>query len=226
MRALAELVDTVEPGITFVHDLLTDATRPVEILACDSADGERTLLALQVTTRSPMGALAYETGGILVDDGWIRVLGSPCARLPRGIAEWNRVSGEARLPGALLVGDDAVGGFFAVNHGGLRGPSGNVFYLSPDSLAWEDLGAGYSGWLSWLCSGDVDSFYESMRWPTWQDEVRQLPTNRAFSMYPFLFADGPPVAERSRRPVPVEELWGLHANEIPEQLTYPDRRND
>jgi len=36
------------------------------------------LVAVQVTTRSPMGAIIYETGGILVDHGWIRILGSGC----------------------------------------------------------------------------------------------------------------------------------------------------
>lgn len=185
---------------------LKTATRPAELLTCSAEDGGRSLLQLQVTTRSPMGALAYESGGLLVDDGWVRVLGSPSTPLPRGIADWNRLDAEHRLPGALLVGDDALGGFFAVNGGRLGNARGNVFYLSPDTLEWEDLGATYSQWLTWSLKGDLEQFYGDLRWPGWREDVRSLVGDRAFLVYPFLFTEGAPIAERSRRAVPIEEL--------------------
>ena len=37
---------------------------------------EFALYKTQVTTRSPMGAIIYETMNILIDNGWIRILGS------------------------------------------------------------------------------------------------------------------------------------------------------
>lgn len=218
-RTLVELVDTKEPGIDLVRQWFAEASNDVELLSCSREDGELTLLALQVTTRSPLGAVAYETGGLLIDHGWLRILGAGCPRLPRGLADWNGLdSGDRRLPGALLVGDDAVGGFFAVNGDGLPGPAGNVFYLAPDTLEWEDLELGYSAWLRWTLSGDLAGFYESFRWDGWRGEVSELSGDRAFSIIPFLFTEGPPVGERSRRPVPIEELWGLYAIELPRQL--------
>lgn len=48
---------------------LRNAKNPVEVLPVNGADRESALLALQVTTRSPMGAIVYETGGLLIDHG-------------------------------------------------------------------------------------------------------------------------------------------------------------
>jgi hypothetical protein len=76
------------------------------VLPADPKKGEQALLAIQVTTRSPMGAIAYGSGGLLVDHGWIRVLGGGHARLPRDIGSWNfpkNVDQPQRLPGAMLV---------------------------------------------------------------------------------------------------------------------------
>jgi len=218
VRDLDSLVDRADPAMDLVKRWLGESERPAELLDCAEGDGRRTLLTLQVTTHSPMGALAFESGGLLVDHGWVRVLGAGCDRLPRDLASWNGLGADPRLEGALLVGDDVIGGFFAVNGGRFATGRGNVFYLAPDSLRWQDLGAGYTQWLSWLLLGDVETFYEGMRWPGWPDEVAALDGDRAYSIYPFPFAKGPPIPERRRRAVPIEELWNLYAIDLPGQL--------
>lgn len=218
-RTLEELIDTAEPGIELVRQWLQSATNPVELLDVDAETGRRTLLALQVTSRSPMGALALASGGLLVDGGWVRVLGGGHARLPRTLATWNRLEQPPhRLPGALLVGDDALGGFFAVNDGGLPGEPGQVLYFGPDTLRWDVVAPSYTDWLLFLFTGDLERFYRGMRWRSWREELVGLAGDRAFSVYLPLWAAGPGVEERSRRPVPIEELWGLHIVDWPEQL--------
>lgn len=62
----------------------------IEILPKDSIQADSALFRTQVTTRSPMGAIIYETGGILVDNGWIRILGSGSEKLKRNFPEWNK----------------------------------------------------------------------------------------------------------------------------------------
>jgi hypothetical protein len=219
MRTLEQLIDRAEPGIVQVHEWIAKATNAVEVLPADRAAGERALLALQVTSRSPLGAIALETGGLLIDGGWIRVLGSGHERLPRAIDTWNGLGGAPRrLPGALLVGDDAVGGFFAWNGDGLPGERGHVLYLAPDTLRWESVAESYSAWLWNLLTMDTARFYEGSRWTTWRDDARTLPGDCGFSVQPFLWAAGPPVDDRSRRAVPIAELWGLHAVDLPRQL--------
>lgn len=223
-RTLEQLIGSDRPGITLVRSWIAGAKNPVEALGVERAAGERALLALQVTSRSPMGAIALETGGILIDHGWVRVLGGGHARLPRTIQDWNGVAAgrpARRLPGAIIVADDVVGGFFAINGGGIRGDPGHVFYFSPTALRWEDVAPSYSDWLTGMMGGDLARFYEGMRWSGWEQEVTALAGDQAFSFYPFLFAVGPEVGKRSRRPVPVEELWHLHVEDLPKQLGSP-----
>jgi len=212
MRHLSELITREDPAMPQIRTWLRDAQAAVEVLACTPADGARALVAAQVTTRSPLGALCHETGGILVDHGWLRILGAGCARLPRALMDWN--DGRVRLnrrgvPLVLLVADDVIGGFFAVNGGGLRGvDAGHVAYLAPDTLDWESLGMTYSEFLCWSWSGQLATFAADHRWPGWQEEVSALSGAQAFSIMPSLFAQGPPIAERDRRAVPIAEIWG------------------
>ncbi|MEM9191844.1 MAG: DUF2625 family protein, partial [Myxococcota bacterium] len=186
MKTLDELIDHAEPGLPVVCEWVAQARNDAVILPCDPAAGDRTLLDLQVTTRSPMGAIAHATGGLLVDAGWVRVLGAGCDRLPRSITGWNGMGGgaAAKLPHVLLVGDDAIGGFFAISGGGIDVPRGRVGYVSPDALFWEDTELGYSDWLGWLFQGDLATYYENVRWPAWRDDVRGLPGDQGVHIYP------------------------------------------
>ncbi|UUZ53344.1 DUF2625 domain-containing protein [Massilia sp. H-1] len=111
----------MEPAFPLIKQWASEAEVPVEVLH-PSAERADVLLRLQVTTRSTIGALAYETGGILVDDGWLRLLGSGNPKLERDIASWN----EGKTDGFLLFGDDVLGGFFAVNGGALGSDHGAV----------------------------------------------------------------------------------------------------
>lgn len=89
MRALGELIETNEPGWALIEEWLKEAKNGYEILPRDEDRAQSELLGLQVTTRSPMGALVYGCGGIVVDGGWLRVLGSGCECMKRGIYSFN-----------------------------------------------------------------------------------------------------------------------------------------
>ncbi|HUS66574.1 MAG TPA: DUF2625 family protein [Kofleriaceae bacterium] len=202
MRPLEELLDPV-PALPSVTEWAAASIRTVETLPVEAGAGAPNLLALQVSTRSALGAIAYGTGGILVDHGWLRILGAGSPRLPRSIARWNRLEAPPdrhRLPGALLVADDVAGGFYAVNGGGLAGPVGHVLYLAPDTGRWEELAMAHTDWIYWVFSGDVDKFYASLRWAGWEAEAEALAADRAIT-----------IASGSRASVSIEEAWELHA---------------
>lgn len=221
-RPLDQLVNNSDPGWPVVAEMIAKATNKVEVLPAEPARGEQALLAIQVSTRSPMGAIAYGSGGLFVDDGWIRLLGGGHPRLPRDIGTWNFPKGfdqPQRLAGAMLIADDVLGGFFAVNGGAFDGPLGNVFYLPPDSLQWEDLERGYRDFLEFLFVGDLAKFYDGQRWDGWPKELETLPGDRAYAIYPFLWSkEGGTINQRRRKDVPIEELWNLHAVDLPKQL--------
>ena len=219
-RSLKELIHLEDPAWLLVQEWIDAAVNQVEVLDGNRTWGEEVLLHLQVTTRSPLGALAFETGGLLIDHGWLRFLGSGHVRMRENLRSWNTdkdASDFHALDGALVIAHDVVGGFFAINGGAFPGSPGKVFYFAPDTLKWEPTDKSHSDLLLWALSGDVDMFYKNMRWSGWEDELSSLTGDQGLSIYPFPFArNGLSVAECSRRPVPMDELWGLYVDGIHE----------
>ena len=113
------------------------------------------------------------------------------------------------MPGALLVADDVIGGFFAINGGAFEGERGNVFYRAPDTLEWEDLERGFTDFVDWAFTGDLELFYSDARCRSWRADVRDMSGDQAFSIWPPLAVAGPTIDDRSRKVVPVEESWEL-----------------
>ena len=150
MRPVDELINTTEPGWTLVQQWIDSAKNKVEILPCDPTKAKDALYKTQVTTRSPMGAIIYSTGGLLIDNSWVRILGSGSSKLNRTLPDWNKGKSFHEFgdrPPFLLIADDAVGGFFAINGGQFGKDAGKVYYLSPDNLEWEALDLSYTDFL-------------------------------------------------------------------------------
>jgi hypothetical protein len=175
-----------------------------EILPPSDARSE-VLLDIQVTTRSPLGGIAYDTGGILIDHGWLRFPGSGHPRLARTLSDWNR----GRSEGLYLVADDVVGGFFAINGGGLGTDVQRLYYWPPDRLEWEPMQIGFTEFFRWALTARLTQYYENLRWPNWTDEVRNLSGDQCFNFYPFLWSTEGSVEGSDRRPVPVAEAFDL-----------------
>jgi len=196
-----------------IEQWLARAVQTFEILEPSEARAE-VLVGLQVTTRSPMGAIAYETGGILIDGGWLRILGSGHPKLQRNIVEWNR----GRSGGHLLVADDAIGGFFSINGGAFGDDRGSMYYWAPDTLRWESLGLGYSDFLWWALSEKLTAFYEGLRWPGWEAEVKNAGGDECFTFYPFLWTKQGSVATSARKLVSVAEQFAFNMDAMGQAL--------
>src|ERR1051325_6154787 len=98
MRPQEKLID--EPAWPMLSEWIASASNPIEALPAREPSRSRVLFEAHATTRLPLGAVVYNTGGILVDHGWLRLLGSGHERLPRTLSEWNRsvAAGDARSP--------------------------------------------------------------------------------------------------------------------------------
>lgn len=83
MREMNQLVNTEDSAWPIIQNWLKDATNHTELLPVNKDLAETALYQLQVTTKSPMGALVYGSGGLLIDNGWLRIAGSGHPRLPR-----------------------------------------------------------------------------------------------------------------------------------------------
>ena len=214
MRTLEELINKEEPAWDLIQEWLQEAINTYEVLPRDAKRAETELLNAQITTRSPMGAILYETGGILINGGWIRLLGSGSERLDRGMFQWNKgktFEDYGQPPAFLLVADDILGGLFAINGGAFgQDDLGQIYYLAPDTLSWEPMNCGYSEFVCWTLEGDIDLFYEPYYWEGWQEEVPKLNGNQVFSFFPFLWTkEGQQIEAVSRKVVPIEESYCL-----------------
>ena len=147
------------------------------------------LLALQVTTRSVLGGLAWHSGGVLLDHGWLRLLGgASVVGAPDLVSVKGPMHGRADFSDYVAVAVDVVGGCFAINGGALPGPLGEVAYFAPDTLQWQPLGLSHRDWVHWALTGPTDEFYADLRWPGWQDESSQVPPASLLSTFPFLWS--------------------------------------
>jgi len=205
-----ELV-SADDAIKLIREWRAESRTHTVIVDAVPEQGQRVLEQLQVSTRSPLGAVAFHTGGVVIDHGWLRVLGSGSSEVPRSLDEWNGLGSVRRCDAGLLVADDALGGFFCW----FESPR-TIHYLAPDTFEWEDLELGYTDWLHWCFSDRLAAFYSELRWECWQADVRSLSGEQGLHVWPPLFLKGPR-PERSRRPVPVKELWSL-ALELGEKL--------
>ena len=215
VRTLDDLINKVDPAWPLVQEWMKEAKNHIEVLPKDSLRADSTLTQLQVTTRSPMGAITYETGGILVNHGWIRILGSGSAKLPRTITNWNfgkSFTEWGQQPSFLLIADDIIGGFYAINNGGISEEGiGKIFYFAPDRTVWEPMDMTYTQFLLFCFSGKVDQYYQNFYWTNWQTEIAKLNGDKGIHCMPPLFTkEGENLNLVSRSQVPIQELWDLY----------------
>jgi len=216
MTSLEDLIDSRDPALPLIEKMLGAATLSYQLLPPSTESG-RVLSSLQVTTRSTLGAIAYETGGLLIDHGWLRVLGSGHPQLSRNLVDWNN----GRADAYLLVADDAAGGFFSINGGGLGDDVGAMYYWAPDTLRWEQLDIGYTDFLGWALSDRLATFYDGMRWDGWRSDLQELRADQCFSFFPFLWTREGSIDESSRTLIDVGEQFEINV-ELARKLDKPD----
>ena len=226
MRELNELTDVDDPAWPPLQELFASCPAPLQVLPVDPAESHRALLQLQVTARSMLGSLTLNCGGLIVDDGWVRVYGggsSGSATAMPSLAQVNAfpaaVDPAWQPESPLVVGHDALGGVFALNGAdpgahGRPGEPGQLTYFAPDTVAWEALGVGHSQWITWLLSDQLEKFYEGLRWPGWREEAAALAYTQGITVYPFLWTEEAhaDLAKTTRRAVPMREVLGVAAD--------------
>ncbi|WP_157387759.1 DUF2625 family protein [Nocardia terrae] len=226
VRNIDELIDTDDPAWPELAGKISDSAIPVEVLPATPARARDALYRLQVTARSVLGGLVLNTGGLVVDHGWLRILGGGHGDLP-DVATMNRMADPEpgrESPGALVVAVDVLGGMFAINGGALPGNPGGICYFGPDTLAWQPLGGGHSSFVDWVLRGGLEDFYADLRWDGWAAETENLPPDQGLAIYPPLWsAEGRgDIAATSRRGCPLPELTAQHLDTAG-QMAEPPR---
>lgn len=162
---------------------------------------------LQVTVASTLGALAWNSAMVLVDHGWIRLIGAGLGSVPGLQVEvLDDPATGTRFEG-VIAAYDVLGGRFAVHGSGREGVApGEVLYWGPDTLDWTPLGMGHSALVDILLSDRLAEFARDLRWTGWEHDVEATGPEYGLAAYPppwSVEGRGPGV---SRRPVPMAEL--------------------
>lgn len=207
MRYLAELVDQREPALPLLQSWIDDpAGNGASVLPPEETVRTDTLLRLQITTRSMLGTLAYETGGVSVAGGLVRLLGSGSSRSLLRTAEVAGCPLGGSYPDVIIVADDVLGGLFALNGGRFgAGGQGEVFYLAADDTVWVSLGVGHTDFVAWCLNGELAPLYGPL---TELDEYQAVPRpafDATYSFYPFLWTREAKDGRPSVRVVSAEE---------------------
>ncbi|GGF67662.1 hypothetical protein GCM10010912_10820 [Paenibacillus albidus] len=212
--SVEELVDVENHAWEEVRELLSQGISTYRTITAEPEAAANTLVRLQVSTKSYLGAIAYETGGIVFEHGWISLLGAGGDGIYGSLTSWNGLSGFEDTPalcGMLIVAYDMAGGFFGLDTGRF-GQTGHIYYFAPDTLEWESTELTYSGFIGWLAEGDLNLFYETFRWEGWQDAVGNLQPGQVFSYYPPLWTAEGSGELSSKAPIMVTEVWKAASN--------------
>ena len=109
-----ELLDRDNRAWEELKELLDNGQNTYEYVSARPEDGADTLYRLQVSTKSYLGAVAYETEGMVFDHGWITLLGAGGESVFGSLTSWNGVSDKPcvqALEGMMVVAYDVAGGF-------------------------------------------------------------------------------------------------------------------
>ncbi|MGS0748677.1 DUF2625 domain-containing protein [Halpernia sp. GG3] len=211
LKPIEELLNSKDNYWETIVSWSKNSKNKVAILPAKLDSAKVALFKTQVSNNSTMGSVIFNSGGILIENGLIRILGSGSAKLKRNLPEWNKNKSFVNYgekPDFILIADDAIGGFFLINGGKFGDDLGKVYYFSPDSLEFEPLNLTYTDFVQFCFNGNLEKFYKDLLWKNWEKEVSNLSTDSVFNFYPFLWTkEGKNVNKDLRKIVPIEEQY-------------------
>ncbi len=194
-----------------INNMFINSKRELKFSIGELQDGVKVLDILKITSESILGSIVLNTSEIVIDN-WIRILGHG-SNINRSILSYNLIQEDGiakQIDKMLIVGDDVVGGIFALNAGKFSERIGEVWYFAPDTLEWETLEMKYSEFITWIIKGNIDEFYTTMRWSEWKDQCKNIKFNDAVLIYPFLWSNEIELDKADKKIVSAEELLRIN----------------
>ena len=81
-------------------------------------------------------------------------------------------------------------------------------------MEWESLSFEYSEFIAWLAQGNINEFYQSMRWKNWRDLAINVEIDQGILIYPFLWSDEIIIQNATKKIVPFYELVSINMEYI------------
>ena len=212
--ATTDLTVSTDSAWIKINEWITNPHNTVEVLPTDSNRARFSLYSSNIDPTSSLAAVIWRTGGMLVDNGWIRVLGSGSLQLNRSVFDWNKDKLQPKKDSItyLIVADDVVGGVFALRESeNAKMEDAIVYYFGANNLTWYSLHINYITFIQFCFHGNMDRFYGDFRWEGWQTEVRSINSNQTISCYPLLWTKEGKDISLNRKVISVQECWNNYA---------------
>jgi hypothetical protein len=208
-RTIEELLYVDNHAWPEIQELIEASEKDITVLPINEEQGMQALYSVQVTPRSYLGGLALNTGGLILDNGWLRILGGGYNGLPDLATASGMNNTKNTLPPPYIVAAyDVMGGTFVVNGGSLPGQPGSVNYMGPDTLEWLDLEIPHSKFIAWAIDGKgLEEFYTELRWNDWEQDIKTLELNQGvYSFPPLSTVEGSDLNKVIKSFVPFHEI--------------------
>jgi hypothetical protein len=189
------------------------AKNDVVMFPADSARAKFSIAQSGIDPNTTLAAFVYNCGGMKVDHGWLRILGSGCAEFDRGFADWNKgkMTGTNDSANYLLIADDIIGGFWALYMTPSTKPdAATVHFRGPHDLRWTATGMRYADFLRFCFFGQLSDFYHDFRWNGWEQEIQPINERQVISCYPLLWTREGKEIKANRKVVPIQRLWEMY----------------
>lgn len=206
MRNLNELISNNSEAKREIEIFIKTSSNKVFFEKSNLEVGNETLLRMQVTTNSYIGAIVYEYSHIISHNGLIRHIGSGGPN-SRNILEWNALFPNLK---SFIIANDVFGGLFAINYGDLEGDLGEVNYFSPLELTWHSLSCSHSDFVSWTFQGEVEDFYENFHIKRYSKEIMKTKEFNGLLVIPYLWSKEYQLEKGSIKEIPIKELVMLN----------------
>ncbi|MBE5932641.1 MAG: DUF2625 family protein [Lachnospiraceae bacterium] len=163
---------------------------------------------LNIPYDSALASVVMNCSGIIVDN-WIKILGHGNENR-NGVLHHNSIAKSSYLDGMFIVATDIVGGIYAINISRFHVDKSVIWYFAPDTLEWESMSMKYIDFIAWTLTGNINDFYESMRWNNWREECKNMEYNTCKLIYPFLWSKECDINSATKRNVIFDELMNLN----------------
>lgn len=169
-------------------------------------DTEDALEAAGLAAGSLLATLLKLSNGMILDGGWIRILGLTDRACGRSLASWNRGAGWQEawgegVRGKLCFADDPLGNQYAINIGEDGRGNWQVFLGSVEDRSWRSLDCTFGQWLEQVFAGKHPEWYDPDHYPAWRRGAEELGVEASQCM-------------RRREDVTAEDPWDTEHLEV------------
>lgn len=194
---------------TVIEKTIKNATNSIKVKYSESGiyNGAK---KLGVNPKSTLGCFLQHIESFVVN-GYLRIANGNI----NGAGNMNSLTYAIReqygYENILVIANDIWGGFFVINNGDLSDNKEEIWYFSPDTLEWENTEKNYTQFIDWVCSGNVEGYYQEWMWEDMEEDIKEFSEDEGVFTYPFLWSIEYELTTATRKKVPWVEITAINA---------------